>query len=521
MGRNDPNDWTRRSLMHAVSGAAGLVAMAPLSACNRQARSGFDQNADTQTLEIPPLEQGSIVDGERQFDLKLQSGEKSFGSGRISPTIGINAPYLGPTLQMRRGERVRFNVQNGLPEGATVHWHGFELPASADGGPHQLIRPGERWSPSFEVRQRASLYWYHSHLHRGAGPQVYAGLAAPIYIRDDEEDGLDLPSEYGVDDIPLIVQDRILDESGRLVYPQGMHARMMGVRGDRIFVNGTENAVFDAQTGQLRLRILNGSNARFYELSLEGSRSMQLIASDGGLLARPQTVRSVRLAPGERAQIVIDLSEGRPLRLVASSPESAMGMMGGQSGGMMGGGMMGRGNDRDRSDQMFRILDIRPTGSSQPALLPAQLVPLAPLDPSLAARTRRFVLDMGMMGGGMSINGATMDMDIINERVPVGQWEIWEIANSSMMAHPFHIHNVQFRVIDRDGRSPPPMETGFKDTVVVNPREQVRVLLRFEENTDPDLPYMYHCHILKHEDAGMMGQFVVVNVRRRRPQVRR
>jgi FtsP/CotA-like multicopper oxidase with cupredoxin domain len=117
---------------------------------------------------------------------------------------------------------------------------------------------------------------------------------------------------------------------------------------------------------------------------------------------------------------------------------------------------------------------------------------------------------MGMMGGGMSINGAAMDMNVINERVPVGQWEIWEIANASMMAHPFHIHNAQFRVIDRDGRAPPPLETGLKDTVIVNPREQVRLLLRFEEHTDPDLPYMYHCHILEHEDAGMMGQFVVV-----------
>ena len=184
-----------------------------------------------------------------------------------------------------------------------------------------------------------------------------------------------------------------------------------------------------------------------------------------------------------------------------------MGMMG---GGMMGRGMMDRGNSRDSSSQMFRILDIRPAGSTRTAALPERLATLATLDPSLAVRTRRFVLDMGMMGGGMTINGQTMDMDVINERVPVGQWEIWEIANASMMAHPFHIHNVQFRVIDRDGRSPPPMETGFKDTVVVNPREQVRVLLRFEENTDPDLPYMYHCHILEHEDAGMMGQFTVV-----------
>lgn len=493
----------RRALLKGAGMAAAGFAGFPLTGCEAQNALLHDSQARSNPLAIPPLQQGRIEGGARVFRLSLTAGQKEFVPGVISPTIGIDAPYLGPTLEMRRGERVRFHVENNLAEGATVHWHGFELPVTADGGPHQLIRPGDRWSPTFEVRQRASLYWYHSHLHRGAGPQVYAGLAAPIYVRDDEEDALDLPSDYGVDDIPLIVQDRVIDGSGRLIYPTGMHAQMMGVRGDRIYVNGTENSVFDAATGQLRLRILNGSNARFYDFSLEGDRPMQLIGSDGGLLDRSHPVRSVRLAPGERGQVVIDLSEGRPLRLVASSPDNAM--------GMMGGGMMNRRNDGGGSDRDFRILDIRPARAAQPASLPNQLASIAAPDPSLAVRTRRFVLDMGMMGGGMSINGATMDMNVINERVPVGQWEIWEIANASMMAHPFHIHNVQFRVIDRDGQTPPPLETGFKDTVIVNPREQVRVLLRFEEHSDPDTPYMYHCHILEHEDAGMMGQFVVVN----------
>ena len=501
----------RRALLRrAGTAAAGLVAL-PLSACEAQNSLFSADGAGANPLAIPELNQGIVEQGERVFRLSISAGQKEFVPGVVSPTIGINAPYLGPTLEMRRGERVRLHVDNGLDDGATVHWHGFELPAAADGGPHQLIRPGARWSPSFEVRQRASLYWYHSHLHRGTGPQVYAGLAAPIYVRDDEEDALDLPSEYGVDDIPLIVQDRVLDNSGKLLYPQNMHAQMMGVRGDRLYVNGTQNAVFDARTGLLRLRILNGSNARFYDFSLSGGQTMQIIASDGGLLERPHAVRSLRLAPGERAQILVDLSEGRPLSLVATSPDNSMGMMGGDGGGMMGGGMMGRRRDDTEMDEPFRVLDIRPSDSSPQRKLPSQLAPLPALDPSLSVRTRRFVLDMGMMGGGMSINGASMDMNVINERVPVGQWEIWEIANASMMAHPFHIHNAQFRVIDRNGRTPPPLETGYKDTVIVDPREQVRLLLRFEEHTDPDLPYMYHCHILEHEDAGMMGQFVVVD----------
>ena len=497
----------RRKLLKDMGLAGVGFAALPVSGCEAQNSLGQQlASGDPHPLAIPPLKRGAIESGERVFRLSLTAGQKEFVPGVASSTIGVDADYLGPTLEMRRGERVRFHIDNTLAEGATVHWHGFELPAAADGGPHQLIRPGTRWSPSFEVRQRASLYWYHSHLHRRAGPQVYAGLAAPIYVRDDEEDALDLPSDYGVDDIPLIVQDRALDGSGKLIYPLNMHTRMMGVRGERIYVNGTQNVVFDAQTGQLRLRVLNGSNARFYEFSLAEGQAMQLIASDGGLLDRPRTVRSLKLAPGERAQVIVDLSEGRPLSLVATNPDNAMGMMGGQ-----GRGMMNRRRDDGETDEVFRILDIRPGRALRATSLPPRLVSLNAPDPSLAMRTRRFVLDMGMMGRGMTINGAAMDMDIVNERVPVGQWEIWEIANASMMAHPFHIHNAQFRVIDRDGRPPPPLETGFKDTVIVNPREQVRVLLRFEEHTDPELPYMYHCHILEHEDAGMMGQFVVVN----------
>ncbi len=502
-GREKPFLIDRRKLVGGIGLAAFGSTALPLAGCQVRNAVMLDGSDESNPLAIPPLNTGRIEQGERTFRLSVTAGEKEFVPGTASQTIGIEAPYLGPTLDMRRGERVRFHIDNELSEDVTLHWHGFELPAAADGGPHQVIRPGERWSPSYEVRQRASLYWCHSHVHGRSGPQVYAGLAAPIYVRDEEEERLDLPSEYGVDDIPVIVQDRIIDGSGRILYPLNMHTRMMGVQGDAVYVNGTRNALFETRTGQVRLRILNGSNARFYDFALEGNRSMQLVASDGGLLASPHSVRSLMLAPGERAQVVIDLSDGRPLRLVARSPRNAMGMMGGRRRGMMG-------RREDRGGDVVPILDLRPTGSFKATRLPAQLAPLPAPDPSLAVRRRRFVLDMGMMGRRMSINGASMDMNVVNARIPVGQWEIWEIVNASMMAHPFHIHNVQFRVLDRDGKAPPPLETGFKDTVIVNSREQVRLLLRFEEHTDPDLPYMYHCHILEHEDAGMMGQFVVV-----------
>ena len=203
-GIDRPNFQDRRDFMKSAGLAATGFAALPLLGCDTQGKMSLDRSGASSPLAIPPLQAGTIERGERVFRLSLTPGEKEFVPGTPSPTIGIDASYLGPTLEMRRGEQVRFHIDNKLAEDATVHWHGFELPATADGGPHQLIRPGERWSPSFELRQRASLYWYHSHLHRRAGPQVYAGLAAPIYVRDEEEDRLDLPSRYGVDDIPPV-----------------------------------------------------------------------------------------------------------------------------------------------------------------------------------------------------------------------------------------------------------------------------------------------------------------------------
>jgi blue copper oxidase len=293
-------------------------------------------------------------------------------------------------------------------------------------------------------------------------------------------------------------------------------------------VNGVVEPVFEARSDLLRIRLLNGSNARFYRFGFDDGRAFMQIGSDGGLFEQSYRTNNVVLAPGERAQIVVDLSDGRPTFLSADSLET-MGMM-----GMMGGGMGNRGM-RDGGDRMggemgesggsregmigergrFTVLNIRPAAERRQAnVMPSRLIALAPVEPETAIKTRRFVLQMGMgmnmmRGGGFTINGKSMDMQRIDETVKVNTTEIWQIENASMMPHPFHIHDVQFRVLDRDGRQPSPQDRGLKDTVVVAPREVVRLLLRFEEYTDSELPYMYHCHILEHEDAGMMGQFLV------------
>ncbi|WNO53511.1 multicopper oxidase family protein [Stakelama saccharophila] len=491
----------RQLVAGAALGGGMIVAGVTLPGLFDESRTAVSGGTgDRKPLNIPPLLPGVQAGGARQFSLRLQKGVSEFIERRTTPTIGINSAYLGPTLEMHAGERVRMSVVNALDEPATLHWHGFNLPAAADGGPHQPIAPGETWSPSFEIRERGAMFWYHSHMHRRAGPQVYHGLAGAIYVRDRESERLALPGEYGVDDVPLILQDRSFGSAGELIYSPSMMNRMMGVTGDTLLVNGGIGRTFDAGSDRLRLRLLNGSNARFYRLSFSDGRSFHLIGTDGGLLAAALRTDHVILAPAERAQIIVDLQDGLAVKLLAADARRTM----------MRGGMMARGADRG---ERFVALDIRPGEARRRwGPLPRRLVDLAPPDASKAVRKRRFVLDMpmGMMrGGGFTINGRSMDMQRIDEAVTVGTDEIWEIENASMMAHPFHVHNVQFRVLDRDGRPASAAELGLKDVVVVRPRERVRILVRFEEYTDRDLPYMYHCHILEHEDAGMMGQFVV------------
>ncbi len=491
----------RRHILGAVALGGGALVIGGIASREiaRGEGSSLSPNPSATSLRIPKLYSGKQVGGVRIFDLNLRHGVSRFLDGVDTETIGINQPYLGPTLEMHAGETVRMNVSSDLSETATVHWHGFHLPAAADGGPHQPIAPGSTWSPSFEVKQRASMFWYHSHAHRRSGPQVYQGLAGAIYVRDDESERLDLPNDYGVDDIPLIIQDRAFNRDGSFAYSTSMPDIMTGMTGDALLVNGTIDPVFEGRNDLLRLRLLNGSNARFYRLGFGDGRSFDQIASDGGLLEQPYRTDKLLLAPGERAQIVINLSDGSPTVLLADSVEST--------------GMMGTRSDRQR----FTVLNIVPAAQRRPAItMPSRLITLPRIDPAVAVKTRRFVLNMGMgmrmmSGGGFTINGQSMDMQRIDETVKVGTTEIWQVENASMMAHPFHIHDVQFRIIDRDGQMPDTGERGLKDTVVVAPGEVVRLLLHFADYSDSQLPYMYHCHILEHEDAGMMGQFLVTS----------
>lgn len=445
-----------------------------------------------QPLQIPELlEPIRSDDGTAHFELHAQAGETVLKPGEDpADTWGFNDSYLGPTLHLRRGDDVSVDVVNELDEATTVHWHGMHLPAEMDGGPHQMVEPGGTWSPRWTVDQPAGTLWYHPHPHGGTEDHIFRGLAGMILVDDEASAVWDvLPHEYGVDDVPVIVQDVTFDD-GQPDKDNGFMTQP-GALGSEILVNGTYGPYLDVTAELTRLRLLNASTARVYNFGFSDDRAFALIGTDGGLLPSPVDLTRLMLSPGERADVVVRMAPGERVTLRSYPPDIKENFVSERFDG---------GEDR------FDVLQLRAAESltSSPALpeVLADEPDLAP--PGDAAADRTFRLS------GRSINGQKMDMSRIDQVVELGRTEVWEVQNRDGGYHNFHVHDVQFQVLSVDGDAPPPALSGWKDTILVRPGETIRIAVEFTDYADPDSPYMYHCHLLRHEDRGMMGQFVVV-----------
>ncbi|GGK67056.1 multicopper oxidase [Nocardia camponoti] len=441
------------------------------------------------TLNIPPLATSTVEpDGTRAFDLQMQSGTTEFNSGTQAPTSGFNGSYLGPTLRAERGEKVRVRVRNNLTESSSVHWHGMHLPARMDGGPHQMIEPGATWTPEWTVAQPASTLWYHPHPHGATEDHVRRGLAGLFLVDDAAASSLPLPRDYGVDDIPLIVQDVRLRD-GRIDETHGAF-RDVGFLGDQLLVNGTLAPHLDVGDELVRLRLLNASTARVHNFHFADDKPFAFIATDGGLLPQPETMTALRLSPGERAEIVVRMLPGERAVLRDSDVDLGTNFWTTRFSG---------GDDR------FDVMELRAAAQLRPSPeLPTHLVAPSTPDGSDVATERHFSLTFG------KINNAEMAMDRVDATVVRGTTEKWIVRNDDGTPHNFHVHDVQFRVIDYAGAPPPAELRGAKDTIYLPPNTTVTLVMRFDGPSDPNTPYMYHCHLLWHEDLGMMGQFVVV-----------
>lgn len=461
-------------------------------------------------LPIPELRDARAGNG--LIQLVAAEGRHAFLPGKPTRTSGFSAAYLGPVLRLHKGDEVQITVENQLDRDTTAHWHGVRVPAALDGGPHVLIRPASTWRPVLRIDQPETTTWYHAHPHYDTGRQVYMGLASLMIIEDGTGERLGLPRNYGVDDLPIILQDRQFDRSGALVYAAAGPSRMMGMRGDTLIVNGALAPVARVPRGIVRLRLLNAANARNFDVRFGDGRTFHVIASDGGYLSAPVAMQDLTIAPSERFEILVDFSNGQAVMLETAADDLAMQPMG--DGIMRGmGNMLGSG-----PGELMRF-EVDPSKAVSARNVPTTLVRLAAPDPGTVAMRRSVSLDMGPgmmrgMGGGrgmggppMGINGRAYDMQRIDFSPRLGSTEIWEVT-PNMMAHPFHVHGVSFRVLSIGGKPPAPHLAGNKDTILLDAPGQL--LMSFTQMATRERPFMFHCHILEHEDGGMMGQYVTV-----------
>lgn len=446
-------------------------------------------------LAIPPLLQGT-PDGQGRmvYNVTAQTGETDIKDGQKTATYGYNGNVLGPALLMKRGEKVTINLTNNLPETTTFHWHGLVVRSDVDGGPHHPIAAnGGTGKIEFTVNQPAGTAWFHPHAMGSTASQVYKGLAGLIVIDDNEIGKLNLPHEYGVDDIPVAIQDRLFTKDNQWDYKSAYSDD--GVYGDTLVVNGTINPYVEVPKKLIRLRLLDGSNARNMTLRMSDGSTMYQIASDGGLLEKPVPMDQISLVPGERAEVLVDFSQYENADQLPS-----LVMQNGANGTVKV--VEFRKGATWNTDAVTSANSTIPTWDFETKKHDEELQKAATTD-----KIAQHIVMSGM-AKDVTINGKKFSMDRIDLTAKLGSTEVWEISNSDGMMgmiHPFHIHGVQFEVVSRNGVPTTPDERGLKDTISVAPGEDVRIRIHF---TQPGI-FMVHCHILEHEENGMMLQLEV------------
>jgi len=429
-------------------------------------------------IALPPLLEPDKENG-IVYDVAAQKGTTEIFKGVQTETYGYNGSFLGPVIRINEGDTVKFRTKNNLTEATTFHWHGLDVPGVGDGGPHQLLQPGETKEVEFTVNQQASTLWFHPHPEGATAEQVYKGLAGLIYVEDENSKNLGLPNEYGANDFPLVFQDRQFNEDKQFDYKAVSNED--GTIGDTMLVNGTLNPKLTVGKEKVRLRLLNGSNARNYTFKLNTGDSFQQIATDGGFLNKPTEISEITLTPGERAEIIVDFSN-----LDASSDLALV-------------------NEDDTILLPFKIDEQKANSIKIQETLNDYVV--TEEEKSLPVTKELELFGMGKM---VYINDKQFDMNRIDFTQKQGETEIWEIYNKpdmmGGMTHPFHIHGTQFKIVSIDGKEPPVSLQGWKDTVAIEAGQTVKLAVKFNNKGI----YMFHCHVLEHEENGMMGQVEVL-----------
>jgi len=456
----------------------------------------FNLKAQYNPLIIPDTLSGTT------FNLTIRDTFTQILTGNQTITGGINGSFWGPTMIWNKGDVVHVNVNNQLTDTTTIHWHGMHLPALMDGGPHQPIAPFTTWSPYWKVDNNAALYWYHPHLHMMAQEQLEMGIGGMIIVRDPVESALALPRTYGVDDIPLALTDRKFDALNQFV---------SAPYGDSMMTNGVVRAEHTIPAQVVRLRLLDAAIERSYNIGFSDNRTFYVITTDGGLLNAPVAVTRFMVSAGERVEILVNCTgqNGTSVDLKAFNSELNAQIPGGES---FPGGPFA--NALGHADFNILHLNIGAATTGAVTTIPTTLTTNTFYPESSAVATRTVTISDSAIGPGgptFIINHKFFAMDDIDYHVPLDNTEIWEIKSTSGFGHPFHIHDVEFHILDINGAAPPAYQDGWKDVIFVPRNTTVRFIAKFNDYSDSLKPYMFHCHIATHEDIGMMGQFVVGN----------
>lgn len=413
------------------------------------------------------------------YTVQAQQGTTEIYDGIKTNTYGYNGHFLGPVIRLEKGMNVTIHLENDLEEDTTFHWHGLEIPGNEDGGPHKVLKPGETKTIHFKVNQEAATLWFHPHPMHETGKQVFKGLAGLLYIDDKNSENLDIPKSYGKDDLPIILQDKTFTKDKQLDYDKVMNED--GTTGDTLLINGVVNPKLTIERKKVRLRILNGSNSRNYMLHFNNDMAFQQIASDGGFLNKPTTTNEIEVAPGERAEFLVDLTKVK---------ENEVSLVNEDNKTILPIHLKGTGNHSKTAEIVNHLNSIRTT------------------DDMKNKKVTKTIQLAGMMNN-VTINGKKFDPNRIDFTQKVNKTEVWEIENvkdaMGGMNHPFHIHGTQFQIISIDGKEPPANLAGLKDIISLKPGQKAKIAVKFTQKGI----YMFHCHILEHEDNGMMGQIKV------------
>lgn len=443
----------------------------------------------TQELKIPKeINFETIAKGKFNAQKSLVAIYKD----KKTEVLTFQGDLHNPTIRIKKGDKFELDFKNSLEKATIIHWHGLIVPEEMDGHPKDAISTQETKEYKYKINQKAGTFWYHTHPHGRTGEEIYYGLSGLYIVEDEDEKKLNLPS--GEFELPLIIQDRRFDKKANLIYKE-TELDNNGVLGDVILVNSTPFPYKNVKNTKYRLRILNSSSARTYRLAFEGIESFALIGTDGGLLEKPIILKDIVIAVAERIDIIIDFKDkkiGDTVTLKTLGFKEASNFATNQKYPSL---------DAKMDIMKFKVTQLSTSSSAQ---LPRKLSSIPRMKESDASKTRSVTMEI-IEGGMWTLNKKPYDMERIDDRIKLGSTEIWELKNTAHMAHPFHIHGVHFQILDRTRKIDFPTDKGWKDTVLVMPVETVRIIVKF---TMPGL-FVYHCHILEHEDHAMMANFLV------------